>query len=171
MSADGKIRIGISSCLLGAEVRYDGGHKRDAYINGTLSKYFEFVPVCPEVGESGDYDLTVHAFGGKASDATALAIQHGPFPLGVPAGDFTRGPDPRVAINAETGGAQTLLSWAAAAASWQTATIRPHNPVGGGPQLARGPYYGTALAIWPRTQAHATEPGDPELQSISIWGR
>lgn len=44
-----KIRIGISSCLVGQEVRYDGGHKRDAYINGTLSQYFEFVPVCPEV--------------------------------------------------------------------------------------------------------------------------
>lgn len=45
-----KIRVGISSCLLGWEVRYDGGHKRDAYINGTLARYFEFVPVCPEVG-------------------------------------------------------------------------------------------------------------------------
>ncbi len=44
-----KIEIGISSCLLGAEVRFDGGHKRDSYINGTLSEYFEFVPVCPEV--------------------------------------------------------------------------------------------------------------------------
>ena len=43
------IKLGISSCLLGAEVRFDGGHKRDAYINGTLSEYFEFVPVCPEV--------------------------------------------------------------------------------------------------------------------------
>jgi len=43
------IRVGISSCLLGAEVRFDGGHKRDAYVNGTLTKYFEFVPVCPEV--------------------------------------------------------------------------------------------------------------------------
>ena len=44
-----KIRIGISSCLLGEEVRFDGGHKRDSYINGTLSAYFEFVPACPEV--------------------------------------------------------------------------------------------------------------------------
>ena len=46
---DETIRIGVSSCLLGEEVRFDGGHKRDAYINGTLSQYFEFVPVCPEV--------------------------------------------------------------------------------------------------------------------------
>jgi uncharacterized protein YbgA (DUF1722 family)/uncharacterized protein YbbK (DUF523 family) len=45
-----KILIGISSCLLGDKVRYDGGHKWDAYINGTLSRFFEFVSLCPEVG-------------------------------------------------------------------------------------------------------------------------
>lgn len=44
-----KIPVGISSCLLGENVRYDGGHKRDAYIIGTLSEYFEFRPCCPEV--------------------------------------------------------------------------------------------------------------------------
>ena len=44
-----KIPIGISSCLLGENVRFDGGHKRDAYIVGTLSEYFEFHPFCPEV--------------------------------------------------------------------------------------------------------------------------
>ncbi|MBC8452896.1 MAG: DUF523 and DUF1722 domain-containing protein [Chloroflexi bacterium] len=43
------IRIGISSCLLGEEVRFDGGHKQDRYLTGTLSQYFEWVPVCPEV--------------------------------------------------------------------------------------------------------------------------
>lgn len=43
------IRIGISSCLLGREVRFDGGHKRDAFIDGVLGDYFEFVPLCPEV--------------------------------------------------------------------------------------------------------------------------
>lgn len=43
------IRIGISSCLLGANVRYDGGHQRDRFITDTLSRYVEFVPVCPEV--------------------------------------------------------------------------------------------------------------------------
>lgn len=44
-----KIPIGISSCLLGEEVRFDGGHKRDSYILGTLADYFSFQPVCPEV--------------------------------------------------------------------------------------------------------------------------
>ncbi len=43
------IRVGISACLLGREVRYDGGHKRDRYITDTLGKFFEWVPVCPEV--------------------------------------------------------------------------------------------------------------------------
>lgn len=44
-----KITIGVSSCLLGNEVRFDGGHKHDRYITGTLGQFFEFVPVCPEV--------------------------------------------------------------------------------------------------------------------------
>jgi uncharacterized protein YbgA (DUF1722 family)/uncharacterized protein YbbK (DUF523 family) len=44
-----KIPVGISSCLLGEPVRFDGGHKLDAYINGTLGQYFDFVPFCPEV--------------------------------------------------------------------------------------------------------------------------
>ena len=43
------IRVGISACLLGQEVRYDGGHKRDRYITDTLGQFFEWVPVCPEV--------------------------------------------------------------------------------------------------------------------------
>lgn len=45
-----KIPVGISSCLLGENVRYDGGHKKDSYITGTLSEYFEFHAFCPEVG-------------------------------------------------------------------------------------------------------------------------
>ncbi|GLI35556.1 YbgA family protein [Desulforhabdus amnigena] len=43
------IRLGISSCLLGNEVRYDGGHKLDRFLRDTLGKYVEYVPVCPEV--------------------------------------------------------------------------------------------------------------------------
>jgi uncharacterized protein YbgA (DUF1722 family)/uncharacterized protein YbbK (DUF523 family) len=43
------IRVGISTCLLGEAVRYDGGHKRDRYLTDVLGRYFEWVPVCPEV--------------------------------------------------------------------------------------------------------------------------
>jgi len=44
------ITIGVSSCLLGEHVRYDGGHKHDRYITDTLGRWFRFLPVCPEVG-------------------------------------------------------------------------------------------------------------------------
>lgn len=43
------IRIGVSLCLLGERVRHDGGHKRDRYVTDTLARFFEWVPVCPEV--------------------------------------------------------------------------------------------------------------------------
>jgi uncharacterized protein YbbK (DUF523 family) len=45
----GRPRVGISRCLLGDEVRYDGGHKRDAVLLEALGRYVEWVPVCPEV--------------------------------------------------------------------------------------------------------------------------
>jgi uncharacterized protein YbgA (DUF1722 family)/uncharacterized protein YbbK (DUF523 family) len=43
------IRLGISACLLGQEVRFDGGHKRDRFLTDELSKHVEWVPICPEV--------------------------------------------------------------------------------------------------------------------------
>ena len=43
------VKIGISSCLLGNKVRYDGGHKLDRLIRDTLGQYFQFLPICPEV--------------------------------------------------------------------------------------------------------------------------
>ncbi len=46
---DQTIKIGVSSCLLGKEVRYNGGHSHDRYITDILGQYFSFVDVCPEV--------------------------------------------------------------------------------------------------------------------------
>lgn len=43
------LRIGVSACLLGEEVRYNGGHKRDPFLTDMLGQYVEWVPVCPEV--------------------------------------------------------------------------------------------------------------------------
>jgi uncharacterized protein YbgA (DUF1722 family)/uncharacterized protein YbbK (DUF523 family) len=43
------IRVGISSCLLGEAVRFDGGHKRDGFLTDTFGRFVEWVPVCPEV--------------------------------------------------------------------------------------------------------------------------
>ncbi len=44
-----KIKVGVSSCLLGDKVRFDGGHKQNQYVINTLSHYFEFIRFCPEV--------------------------------------------------------------------------------------------------------------------------
>lgn len=43
------VRLGVSACLLGAEVRYDAGHKRDRYLTDVLGESVEWVPVCPEL--------------------------------------------------------------------------------------------------------------------------
>jgi uncharacterized protein YbgA (DUF1722 family)/uncharacterized protein YbbK (DUF523 family) len=43
------LRLGISSCLLGQEVRYDGGHKRDRFLTDVLGSFVTWVPVCPEI--------------------------------------------------------------------------------------------------------------------------
>jgi len=49
-ACDTPISVGVSSCLLGEHVRYDGGHKHDRYITDTLGRFFCFLPICPEVG-------------------------------------------------------------------------------------------------------------------------
>jgi len=46
---DPVLRLGVSTCLLGERVRFDGGHKLDRYLTGTLGCFVEWVPVCPEV--------------------------------------------------------------------------------------------------------------------------
>jgi uncharacterized protein YbgA (DUF1722 family)/uncharacterized protein YbbK (DUF523 family) len=44
-----RIRVGVSACLLGEKVRYDGGHKHNHLLTDLLGRWFEYVPVCPEV--------------------------------------------------------------------------------------------------------------------------
>lgn len=44
-----RLRIGVSTCLLGEQVRYDGGHKHDRFLTDTLGPYIEWVSVCPEL--------------------------------------------------------------------------------------------------------------------------
>jgi uncharacterized protein YbgA (DUF1722 family)/uncharacterized protein YbbK (DUF523 family) len=43
------VRVGVSACLLGGEVRFDGGHKRDRYLTDVLGNNVEWLPVCPEI--------------------------------------------------------------------------------------------------------------------------
>jgi uncharacterized protein YbbK (DUF523 family)/uncharacterized protein YbgA (DUF1722 family) len=49
MKMSAPVRIGVSSCLLGQKVRFDGGHKRDDFVADLLNRFVEFVPVCPEL--------------------------------------------------------------------------------------------------------------------------
>eukprot|EP01132_Coremiostelium_polycephalum_P018869 gene18869-22472_t len=49
LPATGKPKIAISACLLGENVRFNGGHKQSQLCSQTLADYFDFVPLCPEV--------------------------------------------------------------------------------------------------------------------------
>ncbi|MGZ8466831.1 MAG: DUF523 domain-containing protein, partial [Candidatus Binatia bacterium] len=44
-----KPRLGISACLLGQKVRFDGGHKREPFLTELFGKFVEWMPICPEV--------------------------------------------------------------------------------------------------------------------------
>jgi uncharacterized protein YbgA (DUF1722 family)/uncharacterized protein YbbK (DUF523 family) len=74
------IRIGISACLLGEEVRFDGGHKRDQFLTTTLAPHVEFVSVCPEVemglGTPRETLRLVRQDGGLRMITTRTAIDH-----------------------------------------------------------------------------------------------
>jgi uncharacterized protein YbgA (DUF1722 family)/uncharacterized protein YbbK (DUF523 family) len=71
------IRLGISSCLLGNPVRYDGGHKLDRYLRDTLGRFVSWVPVCPEV----EYGLPVPRealhLAGDPADPRLVAVRTG----------------------------------------------------------------------------------------------
>src|SRR4051812_6992936 len=44
-----RLRLGVSACLAGQAVRFDGGQRRDDFVTGVLARHFELVPVCSEV--------------------------------------------------------------------------------------------------------------------------
>lgn len=64
--SNASIRLGVSSCLLGERVRFDGGHKRDQFLVGLLGRFVEWVPVCPEL-ETGM---------GAPREALRLTLRH-----------------------------------------------------------------------------------------------
>jgi uncharacterized protein YbgA (DUF1722 family)/uncharacterized protein YbbK (DUF523 family) len=74
------ILVGVSSCLLGNEVRFDGGHKRDTYVTDVLRRYFRFVPICPEMdiglGTPRETLRLVHTRGGTRLVAPASGTDH-----------------------------------------------------------------------------------------------
>ncbi len=72
-----KITIGVSTCLLGEKVRYDGGHKHDHYITDTLGQYFDWVSVCPEVGCGLPVPREAMRLVGNPEDPRLLTIRTG----------------------------------------------------------------------------------------------
>ncbi|HEX7183460.1 MAG TPA: DUF523 domain-containing protein [Thermoanaerobaculia bacterium] len=78
MAEPSRPRIGVSACLLGEEVRYDGGHKRDSFLVDILSPYVEWVPVCPEVeiglGTPRPAMRLVRIGGGSEQDAGEIRL-------------------------------------------------------------------------------------------------
>ena len=71
-----RARIGVSSCLLGQRVRFDGGHKRDDFVTGPLAELFEYVPVCPEVGIGMTVPREPIRLVGDAARPRAVAVRN-----------------------------------------------------------------------------------------------
>ena len=74
-SLPGKITIGVSACLLGREVRFDGGHKRSRFITDTLAEYLGFVAFCPEVAIGMGTPRQPIRLTGDASNPVAVGVK------------------------------------------------------------------------------------------------
>ena len=66
-----KIKLGISACLLGENVRYDGVHKLDSFLKDSLGKYVDYVPVCLEGDPENPRLVTTHS----KQDRTDLLVE------------------------------------------------------------------------------------------------
>jgi uncharacterized protein YbgA (DUF1722 family)/uncharacterized protein YbbK (DUF523 family) len=71
------MRLGVSSCLLGNEVRFDGGHKRDRFVTDLLARFVEWVPVCPEVELGMDTPRPALRLVGEGDDVRMVEIKSG----------------------------------------------------------------------------------------------
>ena len=71
------IRLGVSSCLLGHEVRFDGGHKRDRFVTDLLGKFVEWIPVCPEIEAGMGTPRPALRLVGDSDDPQMLEIKSG----------------------------------------------------------------------------------------------
>lgn len=92
-----KIPIGISACLLGDEVRYNGGHKHQRYCTETLSSYFEFHRFCPEVAIGMGVPREPIRLVGDIGSPRAVGIKGDAFDVTAPLLDYAREMVPSVA--------------------------------------------------------------------------
>jgi uncharacterized protein YbbK (DUF523 family) len=71
-----RIRVGISACLLGQQVRYNGGHKQSTLCTQQLAQYFDFVPTCPELGAGLGVPRPAIRLVGDPAAPRAVAVEH-----------------------------------------------------------------------------------------------
>lgn len=90
LKPDAHIRVGISRCLLGEKVRFDGGHKRDAFINNMLSRHFEFVSVCPEVAIGLGIPRPPIRLVGSTDNPRVLGVRDPSIDVTAPLNDYSR---------------------------------------------------------------------------------
>lgn len=72
-----KIKLGISACLLGEKVRYDGTNKLDRFLTDTLGRYVDYVPVCPEVEYGMGVPREPVRLAGVPSDPRMVGVRSG----------------------------------------------------------------------------------------------
>jgi uncharacterized protein YbgA (DUF1722 family)/uncharacterized protein YbbK (DUF523 family) len=70
-------RLGISACLLGQKVRFDGGHKQDAFLCETFGRFVEWIPVCPELEVGMGVPRETVRLVGKPEDPKMIAERSG----------------------------------------------------------------------------------------------
>ncbi len=85
-----RIRVGISSCLLGKSVRYDSGHKQNRYITQILCRFFEFVPTCPEVAIGLGVPRPPIRLRGDAENPRAVGVTDSTFDVTDKLDDYAR---------------------------------------------------------------------------------
>ncbi|MEJ2344457.1 MAG: DUF523 and DUF1722 domain-containing protein [Gammaproteobacteria bacterium] len=84
-------RVGVSSCLLGQQVRYDGGHKHNGYVTQTLGRYFELVPFCPEMAIGlGVPRPPIRLVAGPGDAVRALRVDDPAFEVTGPLAEYAR---------------------------------------------------------------------------------
>jgi uncharacterized protein YbgA (DUF1722 family)/uncharacterized protein YbbK (DUF523 family) len=84
------IRVGISSCLLGSKVRFDGGHKRSRFVTDALADYFELVAYCPEVAIGMGIPRQPIRLVGSAGDIQAVGVRNPELNVTRPLRDYGR---------------------------------------------------------------------------------
>jgi uncharacterized protein YbbK (DUF523 family) len=135
-----EIRVGVSGCLLGEQVRYDGSHKRDAFLTDVLGPFVTWVAVCPEVEIGlGTPREPIRLVGGDACTPRLVAQRSG--------ADLTRRMERFAAAKARELDALGLDGYVLKRASPSCGLfdVPVHDEAGGRPHAGRG-VYAAALA-------------------------